>query len=180
MRLRKKWSLSLIGIAAASWLTLVANDAQAQEKAGPWMLNLKLGPAIGVSNADTEFALVLDANYGIAFNRNLYIGLPINLQFSGSVFTGGLFPIQVQYDFAIPQVRGLYVYPRFVVGYGLIHVSGGGGGTSSAAFIEPAAGVKYILNGRWNFGFEPFSMPIFARSGAAVFYRLLFYAGINL
>jgi hypothetical protein len=171
----------LLGFAALALLLVTSGEASAQEKAGPWMANLKLGPSIGVSNAPTQFGLVLEIGYALPVvpGRNFYLTFPFNLGFSGGATMIGV-PIAAQYDIPIRQVRGLYIYPRFNIGYAAFVISAfGRSATGNYAFITPEFGIKYVLNGRWNFGFEPFSLPILAGDGTAVFYRLLFYAGAN-
>jgi hypothetical protein len=181
--MRKKVRSSLLlGLATLALLVLTSGEAQAQDKAGPWMANLKIGPSIGAYQAPTQFGLELEIGYALPFvpGRNAYITFPFQFGFSGGV-TMIAVPFAFQYDIPIRQVRGLYIYPRFSLGYAALVTSAFGvTATANAAFITPEFGIKYILNGRWNFGFEPFSLPILAGDGgASIFYRLLFYAGAN-
>jgi len=152
------------------------STAHAQEKAGPMMLNMKLGPAIGVSGpASTQFALEFEFGYAIA--PNAYFLFPLGFQFGGGA-TAILVPIGFQYDIAFPGVKNFYLYPRISIGY----VGVFGGGASAHGFLlEPGFGIKYVLKGRFNFGFEPFRLPIGIGfdSGTSIQYSLKFYAGFN-
>lgn len=150
---------------------------QGEGKTGPIMLNLKIGPSIGALNVPTQFALVLDAGYAVDRARNAYVLFPLQFAFSAGLSIIHI-PVGFQYDFALP-VKGLYIYPRFSIGYAAF--VGAGGQTANFGVIIPEVGVKYVLKRRWNFAFEPFSLPIyFNGNGAAVAYRLLFSAGVNL
>lgn len=149
------------------------------DKAGRFMANFKIGPALGAYNAGHMGAIVLDVGWSVLPNNNAYLLFPLQFQFAsggGAVFL----PVGFQYDIAMP-VRGLYIYPRASLGYAAIIASGGEGTiTSHFGTLIPEFGVKYVLNGRWNFGGEPFSLPIlFNSGGAALYYRILLSAGAN-
>ncbi|HEX2574508.1 MAG TPA: hypothetical protein VH877_33485 [Polyangia bacterium] len=146
-------------------------------KTGPVMLNLKVGGAFGLNASVNQFALQLDAGFAVDRARRAYIVVPIQFQFSAGT-TIIMIPVGFQYDFPLP-VKGLYIYPRAMLGYAPI--VGTGGGVVHAGVFAPEVGIKYVLNQRWNFGFEPFSLPVlFNQGGTLVFYRFLFYAGVNL
>lgn len=162
---------------AFDWLK--GNDA----KSGRFMANLKIGPAIGVKDANTQFALMLDGGYAVTPDGNGYVVLALQFHFAGGT-TGVIVPAGFQYDFALP-VPGLFIYPRLLLGYaGFFANATILGRDFSRTFnffaIIPEFGVKYVLQKRWNFGFEPFSLPIFVNGdGSAIYYRLFFYAGAN-
>lgn len=144
------------------------------------MVNFKIGPAFGAYNAGHQGAIVLDAGFSVLPNKNAYILLPLQFQFAEG---GGaiIVPVGFQYDIAIPKAPGLYLYPRLSMGYAAFIVSAlGRTQASHFGMITPEFGAKYVFRGRWNFGGEVFSLPIFFTSGgAALFYRLLVSVGVN-
>jgi hypothetical protein len=175
---------------------LTASEARAQ-RSGPFEFNFKIGPAIGVSDAVTQFALQLEFGIGITSDRNGYLIFPLQLQFSSPVFVAH-FPIGFQYEFPIRSVRGLYLYPRGWFGFSVDHESavclqvdrfgrciqgGFGGATAAGIAFGVGFGIKYILNGRWNFFFEPFNLPIgiyfFDNTLVSIWYQLNFGVGVN-
>lgn len=154
-------------------------------KAGRFMANLKIGPAIcAYTCASHEGALVVDLGWSVLPNRNAYVVIPLQFQFSTTT-TAVMVPFGFQYDLAISRVPGLYFYPRLSVGYAaLLDSSTGVTTTTHAGILLPELGAKFIMRGRFNFGGEFFSLPvIFGRgtfgSFVDVFYRILVYAGIN-
>lgn len=187
-----------------------ALPAAAADKAGRFMANLKLGPAFlayptfssGVTLV--QAALIAELGFAVTPDRNGYLLFPLAFQLSpgSSLIT---IPVGFQYDVRLP-VRGLYLTPRGIVGYTAAIASGSfcsstnPGSCTSSTFVShlgvviPEIGVKYIIKGRFNVGFDPFSLPIYfggnngcnangtvcTKSAAAVvFYRLLFYGGVN-
>lgn len=187
-----------------------ALPATPSDKVGRFMVNLKLGPAFlayptfssGVTLV--QAALITEFGFAVTPNRNGYLLFPLGFQLSpgASLIT---VPVGFQYDIPLP-VRGLYLTPRGIVGYTAVISNStactGPNGTSctTSTFVShlgviiPEIGVKYIFKGRFNIGFDPFSLPVYfggsggcnangtvcTKSAAAlVFYRLLFYAGIN-
>ena len=171
---------AVIGLVLQCFLTSVGHAqsfASDPGKTGPVMLNLKVGGAFGLNVPAAQFALVLDAGFAVDRARRAYIMAPIQFQISagGAII---MIPVGFQYDFPLP-VKGLYIYPRAFIGYSPIVFAGSP--TVHTGVFTPEVGIKYVLKQRWNFGFEPFSLPIvFAPGGAIVFYRFLFYAGVNL
>src|SRR4051812_31631129 len=87
--------------------------AHAQDKTGPMMFNLKLGPAIGVSNSNTQFGLEFEFGYAIA--PNAYLIFPLGLTFGGGATTLAI-PVGFQYDIGFPGVKNLFLYPRISIG----------------------------------------------------------------
>jgi hypothetical protein len=161
------------------------------EKAGRFMFNLKLGPALclgvvaseGSGTCGTHMgAMVFDL--GFAVIPNLYLVFPFQLQFRNR-FVGIFLPFGVQYDIALP-VKGLFLYPRASLGYAAFVASAPVGPfgdltiTTNFGFFMPEFGIKYVINKRWNVGGEPFSLPIlFNSDGALFYYRILVYGGVN-
>jgi len=182
-------------------LTLASASARAtptwmqEGKAGPFMFNLQIGPAIGARNAFNMGAIVLDFGFALDPARNAYLLFPLQFQFADagySVFgvnrgyTVGyvMVPIGFQYDIAIPHVPGLYISPRIVGGYVAATASCNGCATTNAGFIAPEATVKLVIARRWNVGLVPFSLPIFinvdnGNTSTSIDYRILFFGGAN-
>lgn len=172
------------------------------EKAGPAMLNLKLGTSIPVYVKDLPpdlgpldalpafFALQIEAALAVDRGRRAYVLFPFQVHVGSRgelTLVKIVVPVGFQYDIPIVAVPGLYLYPRLSVGYAYYNGSvGGTSDTRHGAMIVPEFGVKYVLKRRWNFGFEPFGLPIHVfqgtagSSGAHVDYRLQGYAGVNL
>lgn len=178
------------------------------EKAGRMMANLKLGPSFlayptyGSGVTFAMAALTLEFGYAVTPDRNGYLTGKLDFQMSSLVSYISIPAIGFQYDVRLP-VRGLYLTPRGSIGYALAV------GTSTATcgiaacitqtsyehlgVFTAEIGVKYIYRGRFNFGFDPFSLPIYfngpstecigsscvSRAGVGVFYRFQFYAGAN-
>jgi hypothetical protein len=153
-------------------------------KAGPFMLNLKLGPALCAypTGCPHQGVFVLDLGAALTQNRNGYLILPLQLQFQTGV-VAVLVPIGFQYDIKVP-VRGLYVYPRISAGYAALISDGTQPGLPAgfmhSGVIIPEFGLKYVVHGRWNLGGELFSLPVFVNAnGAQIYYRLAFTVGVN-
>ncbi len=180
-------SLVAFTLASSANMRTASADAwwsrKTDAKAGPFMANLKLGPAIGVKDANTQFALELDGGLAVTPDNAGYIVFALQFHF-GAGSTGVIVPAGFQYDFALP-VPGLFIYPRLLIGYAAFFtnvtiLAVEYSNTSNFFALIPEFGVKYVLQKRWNFGFEPFSLPIFINgNGTAIFYRLMFYAGAN-
>jgi hypothetical protein len=154
--------------------------AAAQEKVGRFMVNLKIGPALGAYNSVHLGAIVLELGWSVLPNKDLYLLLPLQFHFTQG---GGavIVPVGLQYDIRLP-VPGLYLYPRLSLGYVASFAGDGMGGTATSHFgiVTPEFGIKYVFQGRWNLGGEIFSLPIaFNGAGAALQYRILVSAGLN-
>src|SRR5438105_15656164 len=85
-------------------------------KPGPFMFNLKLGGAFGVAAGNytdtfvggyNQFALQLEAGFAVTPDRNGYIVVPLQFQFSPTVISVYL-PVGFQYDIKMP-LKGLYI-----------------------------------------------------------------------
>lgn len=184
---------------------------EGQRKAGRFMLNLKLGAAVGLysnpgsfvsSRGNGSFALELDFGFAVTRDGNGYLVLSPQFAIRGDEFTGfgGLsratdvtmllgVPLGFQYDFPIRRVPGLYLYPRFVIGYGA-HIQAVVGGAACPArggncvdhgvMFNASFGIKYVLRGRFNFGLEPLGLPVITNaSNNRVVYRAVAFAGVN-
>jgi hypothetical protein len=160
------------------------------EKAGLFMMNFRGGPAFGVANTGDQLrflgALSVDLGFAVSRDYNAYIVLTPQVQLRDSFFNFS-FPIGFQYDIRI--ARGLYLYPRASIGYSaLVFTSSFDYGpfryyTSSTVhggILIPEFGLKYVVNGRLNLGFEPFSLPVFFNGdGYNIWYRFMFFIGFN-
>ncbi len=157
-----------------------SSPAPPSDKVGRFMASFKIGPAIGAHNAGHQGAIVLEAGWSVLPNKNAYLLFPLQFQFAEG---GGaiILPVGFQYDIGIKQVPGLYLYPRLSLGYAAFIASALGQTTTTHfGVLMPEFGAKYVWKGRWNFGGEIFSLPIyFAEGGAAVQYRILLSAGMN-
>lgn len=164
-------------------------------KAGPFMFNFQIGPAIGARNAINMGAIVLDFGFALDPGRHAYLLFPLQFQFAdagydilgtGTDYTIGfvMVPIGFQYDIAIPGLPGFYLSPRFVGGYVLGTASCNGCGTANGGFVAPEVTAKLVLGRRWNVGLVPFSLPIFigvdhGNTTVSIDYRILFFGGVN-
>ena len=169
-------------------------------KAGRWMFNFKFGPAItakslgvgtgtcvGLGCNPTMGAIVLDFGVAVDSKYNAYIILPSPEFQVHDFFSIVMLPVGFQYDIAIHKVPGLYITPRFKLGYAAIIPNCAFGAfcpNTNAGYVEIAAGGKFIFKKRWNVGFEPMSLAVFfgnvnGLSFSAVSYRLLWYGGVN-
>lgn len=153
------------------------------EKAGPFMFNVKIGPAFCLfpSGCAHQGAIVLDLGAAVTRNRNGYLLLPVQFQFLPGA-SAIIVPVGFQYDVRLP-FRGGYFYPRIMAGYAALLTDNSPGTPQTvvhSGVLIPELGVKYILNGRWNFGGEFFSLPFFFNAnGPVLFYRVQLSAGVN-
>lgn len=160
-------------------------EAGQYNKAGRFLFNLKLGPAICATGCTShEGALVLDFGWSVLPNKNAYVVVPLQFQFSATT-AAVMVPFGFQYDFGISKLPGLYIYPRLSLGYAALFDSSTGVQTTThAGLVLPELGAKFILRGRFNIGGEIFSLPVFFGRGpfstlVNVSYRILVYAGVN-
>jgi hypothetical protein len=173
---------STASAAAASGSTHVYENPG--DKAGRFMASAKLGPAICLYNCTHQGAFVLELGFSVLPNKNAYLLLPLQFQF-GLGGAAVIVPLGFQYDVAVPWLPGLYIYPRFSIGYALlIESTMPGAPTVHSGTVIPEFGVKYVFRRRWNFGGEIFSLPLYfgqMQSGAFlnVYYRILLSAGVN-
>ena len=179
-----------LGEAQARRVRFVYSGGYPAEKNGPFMMNFRGGPAFGVAHNDNNLNFVgaagVDIGFAVSPDYAAYIVLTPNLQFRDSFYNIQL-PIGFQYD--IRLARGLYLYPRASIGYSaMIYTSSFDYGpfryyasnTVHGGILIPEFGLKYVVNGALNLGFEPFSLPVFFNGdGYSIWYRFMFYIGFN-
>ena len=147
------------------------------------MFNMGLGYALPFFDNNGRgaagFTMRPEFGFAVSANRNAYIVLSPQIQLIDSFYSIA-FSVGFQYDFPI-LVRGLFLYLRGNLGYELgILTSGTDIALAHYGLIMPEVGIKYVVNGKVNFGFEPVSLPItFNANGAQAAYRQMFYAGVN-
>jgi tetratricopeptide (TPR) repeat protein len=154
-------------------------------KSGRFMANFGLGFGFGLNYPQLEAVLQLEAGYSVFKNGNGYLIVPLQFHLSDSLKLI-MIPVGFQYDFALP-VRNIYVGLRGSLGYAVGFSDGTAGPfvingaqvTHWGVFI-PEANIKYVIKGRVNLGFQPFSFPVlFNSSGAVAYYRLMIFGGAN-
>jgi hypothetical protein len=161
------------------------------DKRGPLLLGVRVAPAIDVRNTGNQFAVGLGVGLAVTRDRNAYVLFQPQAQFGDGLSIISL-PVAFQYDIRLySRYRGaLYFYPRAGLGYSVIvgsRVVDDNGfrtvvdGANHYGVAIPEVGLKYVLDGRYNFNFEPFSLPIYFRANeVALQYRLLFGFGVNI
>lgn len=162
----------------AAWADRIVVVTAISDKAGPFDLGLRLGPALGLKNADNAFALSLHLGYAVTPDRNGYVQILPQLHIASGL-TQIMLPLGFQFD--IPLPRRFYIYPRVAMGYGVIlqDLPAGGSQTLHGGVALPAIGVKYVLVGRLALTFEPFDLAVFFNQDTyAVWYRLMFGASL--
>ena len=209
----QRWVRSLL-LCALATLALAAParaaTAYGDEKSGPVMLNLKGGASIPLyvqggdrDDLPTSGVLQLELGFALDRERRAYLVVPleahIGVRSSGNdvasaslTFARLLVPVGFQYD--IPLGRsGLFLSPRISAGYvayitrgmaSLGSASISAEGTRHGGVIAPELGLKYVVNGRFNIGIEPFSLPIFLLKDdddlrVLLDYRIRGYVGVN-
>lgn len=167
--------------AAAALFVLIVSAAPASAQEGPQtaagapgsiLLGAGLGPGFFLDGGGSGFHLQFNGSY--AFQERLWGVFTPSFLFAagGALIT---IPFGVQYDIEIKSVPNLYIYPRFSLGFGVFT----GGGDAGFAMI-PEAGVKYVIDGKFFIGFEPFSLPIYIADSTVTVYRLNFLGGLFL
>lgn len=160
------------------------------DKSGRVMLNLRGGPAFGIANVgqDLRYLGMLGIDFGVAlskdFNAYLVLSPQVDLR---QDFYNIIVPLGFQYDVRI--ARGLFLYPRISLGYSAMISNASlnlGSLRLSATDVTHGGmaigelGVKYVINGRFNVGLEPLSIPIFFTSdNYAIWYRVTLFLGGN-
>lgn len=164
--------------------------ASAQERLpGPFQFEFKFGPALGIiDEGGSQFHMGM--HFGINLTPNLphhiYLDLPLAFNF-GNNHTDIMLVPGVEADIALPVGVPLYIYPMFGLGLGFLVPSCRfvDCPNYTALVIRIGAGIKYTLQGRWNFFFEPFNLDFWpAGSNHDIFgtpghYTLNFGAGVN-
>jgi hypothetical protein len=179
--------LAIVGVAlacgCAGW------RVPSSEKRGPFMVNVKAGPAIGLHDtggvgrpAYSTAAAGVDVGVAVTPDRRGYLVASPQVQ-PGAWYIAYMIPIGFEYDFKLSP-KGPFLTARLSGGYALVekYVFNQ---LLNFGFVLPELGIKYVVGKHWNLGFDFFSLPIgFGRddngvSITAVFYRLLLYAGVN-
>jgi hypothetical protein len=166
-----RWALAATALAACVG---APSEARAQEKQGNMFANFGLGPSFFLTGGGTQFHIQLQG--GLEVNKDLYVTFMPTFGFGAGTTTITL-PIGLQYDIPIRSVPNLYVYPRGEMGVGIFtNVS-----TPATFVIIPSFGIKYVIDGKFNVGFEPFSIPIYVAGSPfpTSQYRLTFLGGLN-
>ncbi len=155
--------------------------ALGEEKAGPFMGNLKIGPAIRLDDIPTQFALEAEIAGALDRGNDAYLGFNPQFQFADGITTINL-TATFQYDIELP-VRALYLYPKINAGLA-IHAPGAGEAALAFA-LQPEFGIKYQLVEHAHIGAEPISIPLYLGNnryfgGVDAQYRLFFYGGFDI
>jgi hypothetical protein len=182
MRTRK----AALGIALSVITALalfVPTEARAAEKAGPFMGNLKVGPAIQLDDFPTQFALEVEIAGALDRNKSAYLGFNPQFQFADRyhiINLTGTF----QYDVELP-VKGLFLYPKINLGlniYGIDNYRDPG----LSFTLQPEFGIKYQVHKNFHIGAEPISVPLYMGGNAGrgagfdAQYRIWFYGGFDV
>lgn len=209
LTMTKRLGRSLVATASAGLLVVVA-DARAdvgENKAGPLMGNVKIGPAVGLDDdfggrgfggpgrglgwgRSTQFATELEIAYAVDSGQNAYIGF--NPQFQVSDYFAvinltGTF----QYDIQIIEnkVRGLYLYPKVNAGIGIIpngygYFRGRGfcSGCEAGVFfdLQLEFGAKFNIWKNFHVLAEPLSFPLYIGERFGAQYRFWFGCGFDV
>jgi hypothetical protein len=140
-----------------------------------FMLNVKIGPSIGLKDLPTQLALQVELGVAITPDGLGSIILPLQLHIVHEP-SAVMIPLGFQYDIPLP-VKSLYLYPRASLGYAALFNDAGA--ISHMGVAVPEVGLKYTP-GRFNFGLEPVSLPLlFDGTRVLVTYRVLAYAGVT-
>ena len=179
----KRTLLALCALAMTA--TFAPRTASAQDTlVGPNKADFLMGPSIGIVDASgTQFRLQFDYGYNVmpASWGNLYINLPLGLGFGNNLLALLLMP-GVEADFRLPVSVPIYLYPKAGLSFGLFRFSGISRSEFAFGFYF-GGGVKYVLDGKWNFLFEPINIEIYPLNGipnATIgAYNLMFGVGMN-
>lgn len=169
--------------ASASPPLLLILPPESAGKAGRLMFNAGVGVAfpfldlslVGVGGLSARPELGIAVNK----NRNAYFIISPQVQINKEVFQF-LFTVGFQYDFPV-LVRGLFLVLRGSAGYELsITKQDDVTLLNHYGIVIPELGLKYIVNSKYNFGFDPVSLPLtFKVAAVQAAYRSMFYAGVN-
>jgi hypothetical protein len=119
-------------------------------------------------------------------NVHLYLDFPLGIGVGGDFGTTLAILPGVEADILLPIGIPLYVYPMFGIGFGFFFPKVQGIDTQKGFGLRFGGGIKYILDGKWNFFFEPFNLEIYPSlvdiggiSQTPGFYNLMFGGGGN-
>ncbi len=202
----KKTKLCVSALAASGLLCLasLAHAQVGENKAGPLMGNVKIGPAVGLDDdfggrgfrrgrdfyyRGTQFVAELEIAYAVDSGQNAYIGF--NPQFQVSDYFAvinltGTF----QYDIQIVEnkVKGLYIYPKVNAGVGI--VPNGYGDFRGKSFcsgcdagvyfdLQLEVGAKFNIYKNFHVLAEPLSFPLYIGEQFGAQYRFLIGCGFD-
>lgn len=172
-----------VAMAVSSSTMAVATSAFAlgEEKAGPFMGNLKIGPAIRLDDLPTQFAMEVEIAGALDRGNDAYLGFNPQFQFADGITTINL-TATFQYDIELP-VKALYLYPKINAGLAIQAPNHGEAGLGFA--LQPEFGIKYQLVEHAHIGAEPISIPLYLGNnrylgGVDAQYRLFFYGGFDI
>jgi len=156
--------------------------------AGPFKFDLKMGPSLGAFDfSGTQFRLEPHFGFNLtpASPHHIYLDIPLGFGFGNNLTTIAILP-GVEGDIALPVGVPIYIEVLGGLGVAFFIPSFRNADTQTAFGIRFGVGVKYVLNGQWNFFFEPFNLEIYpvGLSAGPVnltggFFNLMFGAGIN-
>jgi hypothetical protein len=175
--------LAVATLAAAGTLQALESTALAvgEEKAGPFMGNLKIGPAIRLDDIPTQFAMEVEIAGALDRGNDAYLGFNPQFQFSDGLTTINL-TATFQYDIELP-VKALYLYPKINAGLAIQAPNRGDAALGFA--LQPEFGIKYQLVEHAHIGAEPISIPLYLGNNRYIGavdaqYRLFFYGGFDI
>ncbi len=177
-----------------------------ENKAGPLMGNVKIGPAVGLDDdfggrgsfgdfrgryyRGTQFALELEIAYAVDSKERAYIGF--NPQFQVSDYFAvinltGTF----QYDIQIieDKVKGLYLYPKVNAGVGIVpndygYFQGRGFCSSCDAGVyfdlQLVFGAKFNIWENFHVLAEPLNFPLYIGEQFGAQYRFFVGCGFDI
>lgn len=156
--------------------------AVGEEKAGPFMGNFKIGPAIRLDEIPTQFAMELEIAGALDRGNDAYLGFNPQFQFSDGLATINL-TATFQYDIELP-VKALYLYPKINAGLA-INAPTRGGDPALGFALQPEFGIKYQLFEHFHVGGEPISIPLYLGNNRYIGaidaqYRIFFYCGFDI
>ena len=157
---------------------------------GPYRLDLKLGPSVGIiDTSGTRFRLGVHFGMGVISGPRyrLLLALPVGFGLGAGFTFVSVLP-GIEADVQIVSGMPFFLYPMIGVGMGVL-VSPCTGPPQRArcennlAFgLRAGVGIRYVVWGRWNFLFEPFNLEFYPAGSAGYtmgFYNVLLGAGVN-
>jgi len=164
------------------------------DKSGPVSIQVLLGPAVGIlakSNNRWLFAesppaqLSIGGEVGYGFGRegNIILLLSGGTHYLPSSGDGiAMVEVGLQFDVSI-GIPGLFLYPRWAVGWAGNWSSGADRSISHSGVFTPAIGLKYVVKKRVNLGIDLVSFPVQfdpVHDWVMGMYRTQAHIGVNL
>ena len=167
-------------VAVLACTALSSRTSHAGDLVGPGAFDFNLGPSFGVLDANiTQFRMEAAFAYCLtpSWRSHIYITAPFGFGFGSSNTVITMMP-GVEGDIRLPGSQPIYIYPKAGLGMGL---DAGSDSTDIAFGIRFGFGIKYVLNGMWDFHFEPFNMEIYpvGFEGTPILYNLMFGSGVK-